>query len=663
LFIFRFSIKKYFIPQKPESVTAVIPNYNYSDYLEERVNSIVNQTYPVSELIILDDHSTDQSVKVIKKILKKLHETRPNLRTRLIVNKQNSGKVFKQWSKAFAEATGDYLWICEADDLCNKHFLSATMLGFKKDKNVLISYTESKMIDDQGFVLMSDFRPWIDYLHSHHWRFNYINNGVDELKEVSAVNNTITNVSGVVFKLRKDIPYLKYLESATNFRLAGDWYFYAKILTHGSIAYHAESLNYYRSHTGSVSKTTDNYTHFKEIVTVQDEITKDVKLPKIMLKNIKRRRQELITGWGLEEELSLEKTTIKVTDHPLLSVVIPVYNVEPYIKTCLNSIFTSPPPGLEVIIINDCSPDNSERIIRSFMKNHPEIKYKKLRKNSGLSSARNAGLAMATGDYITFLDPDDYVAINAYSTMLKKAQQTASDLVYSDIMVIYPPKPNHHDPLAVEPRKVWNSCANLSHRDPVMQIIDTDLAASACNKIFKRALFKNTIFPTGLNNEDVAIIPTIIAKANNPVYIRAPYYNYVQRDSSIQGNGGTFNKNRLVIFKTVALCLQNAQKNAPSKLEEIEGAIIPHQLLVILFYTIADIPEKTKRLEYIKLFCKKMNALEFDQQNPYIKKYLTSINATNLLRIIKNGTPKQVDRYIFHSHKRQAIKQRLKHFF
>lgn len=360
-----FSLKKYRVTKHPRSVTAVIPNYNYANYLEARVNSIVNQTYPVSELIILDDKSTDDSLKVIDRIVKNLKTVRPNLKVRFIPNEVNSGKVFKQWAKAFAEATGDYLWICEADDLCSKHFLNAVMQGFEKNEKVVLSYAESKMIDDEGYTLMPNFRPWIDYLASGHWKKSYINDGKNELKTVTAVNNTITNVSGVVFKLRENgkniLPYQDYLKKAMDFRLAGDWYFYAKILAHGSIAYEAESLNFYRSHLGSVSKTTDNFTHYREIVAVQDEIAKDVDLPAIMKKHIKRRRQELIRMWGLSEELILLNEPLPNSSKTLLSVIIPVYNVEKYLKTCLNSVFANFPKHSEVIIINDASPECMSR--------------------------------------------------------------------------------------------------------------------------------------------------------------------------------------------------------------------------------------------------------------------------------------------------------------
>ncbi|MBQ9029346.1 glycosyltransferase family 2 protein [Candidatus Saccharibacteria bacterium] len=661
---FHFSFRKYFVTKSPAKVTAVIPNYNYARYLPERVKSIIGQTYPIYELIILDDASTDDSLAVIKKIFSELKQTHPGIKTRCIPNEENSGKVFKQWAKAFENATGDYLWICEADDLCNKHFLNAVMQGFEKDQKVVMSYAESKMIDDEGYTLMSNFRPWVDYDETGHWRKSYINDGKAEMADVLATNNTIVNVSGVVFKLRNQdggkliLPYSKYLKTASTYRLAGDWYFYAKILNHGSIAYHAESLNTYRSHNGSVSKTTDNFTHYNEIIAVQDEIASMVHLPPRSKQLIKKRREELLRNWGLADELHYKDVVLhRYTKTPvLLSIIIPVYNVEEYLKICFDSVFTNLPKKTEVIVIDDDSPDGSEEIIREYMKIHPEIKYQKLANNSGLSAARNAGLKIASGEFVTFLDPDDYVSRNAYSTMLKKAITTESDLVYCDIMVVYPPAPNHHDPLAVEPRKIWNSTANDSYKDPLLKLLGTDLAASACNKIFKRSLFDGITFPEGLNNEDIAVIPLVAARATKITHISAPYYNYIQRESSIQGNGGVFNENRLAVFDTVKMCFDGVDGNT-KLLEKLEGALIPHQLLVILIYTIADIESRKDRLKYIAIFSEKLRALQFNHDNKYIKKYLSDICAPKLIEITVKSSPTSINNYIKMSGARRTLRE------
>ncbi len=241
--------------------------------------------------------------------------------------------------------------------------------------------------------------------------------------------------------------------------------------------------------------------------------------------------------------------------------------------------------------------------------------------------------------------------------MLKKAISEQSELVYCDIMVVYPPEPNHHDPLAVEPRRVWSSTANESESSPLLKLLGTDLAASACNKLFKRTLFDGVVFPEGLNNEDVAVIPLLAARAKNPVHIAAPYYNYIQRKSSIQGNGGVFNEKRLVIFDTVSLCLSNARRTLAGPVyDELEGALIVHQLIVILIYAIADLRPKERRQKYIKIFCKKLKNLEFNAENPYLKSFLSNLCMPKILEIALSAPASSVDRYIIISRAKNVLK-------
>ena len=92
---------------KYKKVSVIVPNYNYEHYIEERIDSILFQTYPIYELIILDDKSTDNSVEKIEQIIKKHQE----IKIKFIKNEKNSGSVFSQWQKAFSLAKGDYVWI------------------------------------------------------------------------------------------------------------------------------------------------------------------------------------------------------------------------------------------------------------------------------------------------------------------------------------------------------------------------------------------------------------------------------------------------------------------------------------------------------------------------------------------------------------------------
>ena len=115
------------ITSQTKRVSVVVPNYNYEKYFDKRIDTILEQTYPIYELIVLDDASTDGSVAIIEEKLAEVREKYPDLQIKFVVNQTNSGKAMLQWKKGFEMATGDYVWIAEADDLCSRRFLKETM--------------------------------------------------------------------------------------------------------------------------------------------------------------------------------------------------------------------------------------------------------------------------------------------------------------------------------------------------------------------------------------------------------------------------------------------------------------------------------------------------------------------------------------------------------
>ena len=139
-----------------KKVSVVIPNYNYARYLHKRIKSILKQTYPIYELIILDDCSSDNSIKIIKDEIEKIKIRFPRIKIKFIENSVNSGKPIAQWKKAFSEASGDYVWIAEADDLSDSNFLSNVMKGFD-DPDVVLSYSESMIINRIGMMITPNF--------------------------------------------------------------------------------------------------------------------------------------------------------------------------------------------------------------------------------------------------------------------------------------------------------------------------------------------------------------------------------------------------------------------------------------------------------------------------------------------------------------------------
>ena len=151
-----------------KKVSVVIPNYNYARYLKKRIQSIVKQTYPIYEMIILDDASTDESVRVIQNILTEVKAKYPNISIQFVKNEKNTGKAILQWKKGFELASGDYVWIAEADDLSSKNFLAEAMKGFD-DPEVVLSYTESRLINGYGLIMTPNFRWSIDREKTGHY--------------------------------------------------------------------------------------------------------------------------------------------------------------------------------------------------------------------------------------------------------------------------------------------------------------------------------------------------------------------------------------------------------------------------------------------------------------------------------------------------------------
>ncbi|MBQ3321171.1 glycosyltransferase family 2 protein, partial [Candidatus Saccharibacteria bacterium] len=249
-----------------KKVSVIIPNYNYGKYIKKRIDSILRQTYPVYEIIVLDDKSTDGSDELIKNIVLDSKLENPELNIRFIQNRKNSGKAILQWKKGFEEATGEFVWIAEADDLAAPEFLAEVMKGFS-DSKVVLSYAESKIINSFGMMIAPDFRWSRDKERTGHYRKSYIKDGAEEIREIMAIRCTIPNVSAVVF--RKDKKFLKYLDEAAEFSQAGDWYFYTKVLENGKISYARRALNRFRVHNDSkTGKAKKDKKHYEEILRI-----------------------------------------------------------------------------------------------------------------------------------------------------------------------------------------------------------------------------------------------------------------------------------------------------------------------------------------------------------------------------------------------------------
>lgn len=275
-------------------VSVVIPNYNYENFLLERVYSILHQTHKIGELLILDDNSTDGSVKLAKKIKAAIGEYVP---VKLINNTENQG-TFRQWRRGFREAKYDHIWIAEADDYSHSSFLASVMKPFRSNDNIVIGYVDTGFVDGNG-VFIESARRHIDYQNSGHWDSDYVIDGREEVERFSYLNNTIANVSSVVFQRRPDIDYEAIFSESSSYRQAGDWVFYVNYAFYGDIAYVNKTFNYYRMHGSNVTASTKAKIHLAEIEKIYKMLDARLQLTDDQKQKQQKRIKMLKKAWNI----------------------------------------------------------------------------------------------------------------------------------------------------------------------------------------------------------------------------------------------------------------------------------------------------------------------------------------------------------------------------
>ena len=195
---------------------------------------------------------------------------------------------------------------------------------------------------------------------------------------------------------------------------------------------------------------------------------------------------------------------------PEVSVIVPVYNVEKYLERCLNSLVNQTLENIEIIIVNDGTKDNSEEIIKKFMEKYPQkIVYLK-KENGGLSDARNYGIPYVKGEYIAFLDSDDYVEKDIYKEMYELAKKENSDMVECDFLWEYPNK------VREDIGQVYNGKKEMLEKVRVV----------AWNKLIRKSILEKTQiqFPKGLRYEDVEFTYKLIPHLNKVSFLKKNIY-------------------------------------------------------------------------------------------------------------------------------------------
>lgn len=209
----------------------------------------------------------------------------------------------------------------------------------------------------------------------------------------------------------------------------------------------------------------------------------------------------------------------------LISIIIPIYNKEKYLKRCIESVINQTYRNLEIILVNDGSTDNSIRICQEYEKKDKRIKIID-KENGGLSDARNKGLEIATGDYLGFVDGDDYIENDMYEILYNLCKKNDADISLVSFNNVI--KGKIIAKYNTDKIKVYNRVEGLKEL-----LIGENIRNYICNRLYKKELFKNLYFDVGKAFEDIPMSAELFNRSKKIVYREIPKYNYVLINNSI----------------------------------------------------------------------------------------------------------------------------------
>lgn len=222
-----------------------------------------------------------------------------------------------------------------------------------------------------------------------------------------------------------------------------------------------------------------------------------------------------------------------------LSVIVPVYKAEKYLRECADSVLDQTMSDLELILINDGSPDGSQAIIDEYVSEHPRKVRALTVDNGGQGRARNFGIDMAKGEYLAFLDSDDYLEKDAFELMINAADENGADIVVCDM------------------EKRWDD-GRREYVKAAIQDHPLASAGSSSNKIFRRSLVGDIRFPTGVWYEDFEFSAKLLMLSGKTVFVNKPLYIYrCGQESTMNNNNSEKNLDIITVMENIRAFSEN----------------------------------------------------------------------------------------------------------
>lgn len=506
-------------------ISIVVPVYNAEKYLEQCLNSIQNQTYKNFEVILVNDGSMDHSESICMDFVK--------VDTRFKYFTKENGGASSARNFGLDNVTGDYITFIDADDWVDENHLEVLINNIKENNSDMAVSSIKKFDNVSNF----EFRV---YSKQEKYLLNYNKLNREEflviLPKLIHASNSYKIAVSKLFK-KELVTDVRFDESII---YGEDLDFFFKLYNKvNSISYVDEVTYIYRLHDER-SSSKFGQLHMEQELAIYKKMYERIEelgLPTIhyvnTLRNLLDYRKDYLENRVLFNEYLefLEKIEKKITyPKDLISIIVPIYNVSPYLQLCLESIEKQTYSHFEVLLINDGSRDNSKDICLEYAERDYRFKYIE-QQNAGLSAARNTGILNAKGEFLTFIDGDDLIESNYLEELYYTSLKNDSEIVVGSFKEFNEEDNNYYIHVFdyreehYINRELIENIAQIERRGIEFE--------TSWGILFHRRLFENVLFPVGKNIEDTRTNYKLYMESCKTSYIHKDIYIYRIRKGSL----------------------------------------------------------------------------------------------------------------------------------
>lgn len=502
-----------------ELISIIVPIYNTEKYLGKCLDSIINQSYTNFEVLLVNDGSTDSSGIICQEFVEN--------DSRFRYFEKDNGGVASARNLGLERSSGAYITFIDSDDWVEQNYLEVLYTALKEnDTDVAIS-TYKRFAQDGVFYLRSYSKENDEFLNIGKRNRNSF---LEILPKLGELDHSFYSISSKLIK-RKIIGNLLFDEQVS---YAEDLnFFFHLYLGVESVVFVRDYTYVYRTHDASTSQNVNELQALQELEIFKKMFQQIDRMGLPTFHYFKRMENVVtyrISGFPTSKAIREYKSFVseireRVTyPQPLISLIVPIYNVENYLWSCLDSIVKQTYSNIEVLLLNDGSPDGSGAICQEFVAKDSRFHYIE-KANGGLSDARNVGIARAQGEFLSFVDSDDWIEPTYVEDMYRAALFNDSEVVVSNYKKFDVKENCYWIHIFDDYYETHYSGEELIQQLPLLERKDLSFTTS-WGILFARRLFDIISFPKGKTIEDTRTNYRLFAESCRSTYIHKALYNY-----------------------------------------------------------------------------------------------------------------------------------------